>query len=107
MKNLIEKYKTKFFGNVESVVVEEPKTGELLNGKAFDIRYFSLGETIRLHPEDSLRLTYTPRPAEPKENAFVVKEQTGLYIDVTHAAIFRFKDALGFKNAIGAVFGER
>lgn len=83
----------------EDVMQLPPEDKEcLLNGRAIDIQYHPLSDPVRLTPTDEI--------VAKVHDIEVARATASMYITVDTVATFRFKDALGFENGIGAIFGK-
>lgn len=100
---MISKFIRHFFNRVESTPVPEPTVTELVDGQAFKIKYYPMECPVYAMPGDKLYASVT----EDGELIKKVEEDVSTSMTVDTIAIIRFNDALGFKHAIGAVFGER
>jgi hypothetical protein len=101
--NWFDKFRRRFFAEVEATPVAEPAPEELVDGKAFTIKHYSTMCTHYLVPNDVLRATIS----EDGEVLEQVEETINRSMTVDTISTLRFNDALGYKHAIGVLFGER
>jgi hypothetical protein len=92
----------KLFGFGNDAGLHEPP-GEYI--RPIDIKRVALLHPKQVLPDDRLSLQYVDKDARITEK-WLDDEPIKESIRVTHAVMFSFKDALGFKHAIGVAFGE-
>ena len=101
---MIKKFIRMFFKTIEETTVLPPSTDELIDGQAFKIKHYPLTKPVQLCARDKLIVTVHDR--ESKED-FIVEEEIESSIYVDTVSTIRFNDALGYKHAIGAIFGQK
>lgn len=101
---MIKKFIKRFFKQVEETPVLPPSEDELVDGQAFKIKHYPLKYPLHARSNDTLTITIN-LPSEGVD--VVVEEKIGepMYIDTISTV--RFNDSLGYKHAIGALFGQR
>lgn len=101
----IATYIKNFFERVESTPIPKPTADELIDGKAFAIKHYLLDNgPFYATANDTL---ITANICEGRNTLFSVKEKINQTMIINSVSIVRFNDALGYKNAVGAIFGER
>lgn len=98
-------YINSFFHSVESVPEAEcqPYEYELVNGKALEIRHYPQKRTMVVCPGDSITATIT----EGNEVIAKVTEPIDKTMLVDTIRTLRFNDSIGYKHAVGVLFGQR
>lgn len=101
---MIKEFLKKFFKQVEETPVLPLSEDELVEGQAFKIKHYSLSCSKYFSPKDLL--TITIYDTESNEEFKVQEEiESSIYVDTV--STIRFNDALGYKHAIGAIFGQK
>jgi len=101
--NSLRRFLDHFFSRVSSVPVPEPSADELIDGKAFAIRHYPLEAPIYTGDFSELRAWIL----ENGERIADIREPVSVAMRIDTISTIRFNDALGFKHAVGALFGER
>lgn len=101
----LKKYLSRFFCRARSVPAHElrPYKEELVEGCAFKIKHYPLKRAYHVMPGDTMNCTIR----EYGEEIERVEEPMTEAMLVNTIAVVRFNDSLGFKRAVGAIFGER
>ena len=97
------RYLKKFFDTSKAAKEEPIEEHHLIDGKAFAIKHYPLANPCLAASGDTIR-------AAVRENGEVIKEveePITQALSINTISLFRFNDALGYKHAIGAIFGER
>jgi len=93
-----------FFRRVEATPVpEKPDDSELVDGKAFTIKHYPLERPIYCCSADTLIATINENGKEIAK----VEEPINMTVMVDTISTIRLNDALGYKHAFGAIFGQR
>jgi hypothetical protein len=100
---LFEYFKSRFFKRVEETTVQEPTEEELVEKCAFKFKHYPLKYPLAVMSGDMIRASIT----EGGETIAQIEEPMNITMTVNTISVVRFNDALGYKNAVGAVFGER
>lgn len=98
-----QKFKKRFFKQVEAIPEQQPSVTELVDGRAFAIKHYPMSFPVTVIPNDTL----TASISENGEKIAEFVEPINMNMTINTCSVFRFNDALGYKNAIGAIFGER
>lgn len=98
-----EVYREEFFRRVEAVRIKEPSAEELIDGQAFAIKHYKMKHPVVLVAGDTITGSIT----EDHEPVASVTEAVDRTMRVNTISSIRFNDSLGFKHAVGIIFGER
>lgn len=101
---MIKKFIKKFFKRVEYTPILPPSEDELVDGQAFKIKHYPLDRPMYLRPHDTLNVRLQILSEGVDET---VTEKIGASMCIDTISTVRFNDALGYKHAIGALFGQR
>jgi hypothetical protein len=100
---MISKFIERFFKRVEETPIIPPTEDELVDGKAFRIRHYPLDRPIPVDPTSIIQGSVY----EGNELILQKTERVGVSMTVNTISMVRFNDSLGYKNAVGVIFGER
>ena len=101
--NFAFEYIKNFFSNVEATPNKPVEAHELVDGKAFTIKHYPLQRTMSVRPADRINATLR----EDHEVIAEVSEPINQTMTIDTISTFRFNDSLGFKHAVGVIFGQR
>ena len=99
----IKNYIRQFFKTVAETPVPLPAQTELIDGRALVIQHYPLTHAQNVESGDLIK----GQIIENRTIIAEVQEEIGAPMHIDTISVLRFNDALGFKNAVGAVFGER
>ena len=72
-------------------------------GARFELTHNALKKPVFITPEDTLKVTIY-EGGSPVDELY---EKFGVSMQINTISILRFKDALGFKECVGVLIGER
>ena len=75
----------------------------MIDGKAVSINYYPLANPVEARADDKMRCSVNRSNGETE----MIEADINMAMRVDTIGVFRVQDALGFRSAIGGVFGER
>lgn len=99
----IATYISNFFRRIEETPILPPEQEELVEGQAFTIKHYPVSPPRYVHEDDILNISILENRTKVAE----VSEKINCNLKIDTISTLRFNDALGYKHAIGALFGQR